>query len=229
LGNHDFDKNGGGPLLANFVLPSNGPEGVTAERFYWFDFGDARFVCIDSNLPFSDMRDQVVPWLDRVLVKAGDSWKIVFYHHPVYTNGKYSSSGKLRQLIVPLFDKHHVHLALNGHNHMYERSRALRAGRVVAPENGTVYVNTGAGGNPLYRIAGPMPDYLAIQDDSQHSFTVVDVTPEEMSVQQIGLDGEVMDRFAIPRGVAAAMPDEEIAADDMMREDARTHGVGTSP
>ena len=49
LGNHDVKTDDGAPWLRAFVLPENGPDGVDPERFYWFDYGDARFVALDTT------------------------------------------------------------------------------------------------------------------------------------------------------------------------------------
>jgi predicted phosphodiesterase len=199
VGNHDYNDYGGNPLFDNFILPRNGPEGTQPERHYYFDIGDVRFVCLDINETFENLRDHVVPWLDRILAEAGDRWKVAFYHYPVYTNGHYPQSGKMHTLIVPMFDRHHVALGFNGHNHMYERSKPMRYERIAEPGEGTVYITTAAGGNPLYDIDEPKPDFLAVQDNSQHSFTIVDVSPERLDIQQIGIDGSIMDEFSIER------------------------------
>ncbi len=199
VGNHDYNDFAGGPLYDTFVLPENGPEASLPERHYWFDYGGVRFVCIDTNDTFDHLRDRVVPWLDRVLADAGDRWKVAFYHFPVYPNGKYPPSGKMHTLILPVFDRHHLTVGFNGHNHMYERSQPMRGERIVAPEEGTIYITTAAGGNPLYKIGKPVPDYIAVQNNRMHSFTVVDVTPETMSLRQIGIDGSTIDAFTIER------------------------------
>jgi hypothetical protein len=201
VGNHDYDGRDSSSLFDTFVLPENGPEASIPERHYWFDYAGVRFVCIDTNDTFDNLRDHVVPWLDGVLADAGDRWKVAFYHHPVYPNGKYPPSGKMHTLIVPMFDRHHLTIGFNGHNHMYGRSHPMRHERVVSPEQGTIYVTTAAGGNPLYKIGHPVPEYIAIQDNSKHSFTVIEVTREQMHIRQIAIDESIMDEFSIVRSV----------------------------
>jgi hypothetical protein len=203
LGNHDYDDYQGDPMIAEFVLPDNGPDGLVPERNYWFDFGDVRFVCINSSETFQVMRDKIGPWLDGVLADAGDRWKIAYYHHPVYTNGKYTPSGKLRQVVLPLFDRYNVALAFNGHNQMYEASHPIAGGKVVGPGEGTVYVTTGTGGADLYSIHGPKPETLRIQNDQQHGFTVLDITPQEITVRQMGEQNQLLDEFVVPRPAAS--------------------------
>lgn len=199
IGNHDWDEWKGEPLFEHFVLPRNGPAGSIPERHYWFDFGDVRFICIDSNDNFENISKQVAPWVNSVLKDAGARWTIPFFHHPVYTNGKYPGAGKLLEMLVPLFDRHHVALALVGHNHMYECSHPIRDNRVVGPGEGTIYVTSGAGGGELYDIRDTPSPYLRIQNNKVHSFTVIDVTPTRLIVQQIDENDGVIDKFEITR------------------------------
>jgi len=213
LGNHEVKTENGRPTLEAFLLPDNGPRNQEPERFYWFDFGDVRFVAIDSNHDYPLFRDVVAPWLDAVLATAGDRWKVAFWHEPVYTNGRYTPAEKLLRTIVPVIDKHRVELVLNGHNHMYERTHPIRGGQVVGQSRGTVYVVTGAGGNNLYEAQHPPPPYLAHFCDRQHSFTVVDVTSNVMAVRQIGADRRVLDEFQITRAMPEA-PGQQINTAD---------------
>jgi 3',5'-cyclic AMP phosphodiesterase CpdA len=206
LGNHDWDETLGSTLCDNFVLPANGPDGMTPEQNYWFDIGDVRFVAVNSNVEFEVLRDKVAPWMDTVLREAGDRWKVAFFHHPAYTNSKHSPSGKLQQTLIPLFDRYRVNLALQGHNHLYERSQPIRGGNVVAAGDGTVYVTTGAGGAELYDARKEPSSYIVKQDDKQWSFTVVDVTPQTMSLQQIGSAGQMIDQVEIPRPAPTTAP-----------------------
>ena len=66
----------------------------------------------------------------------------------------------MRAAVAPLFDEFSVDLALQGHNHQYERTNPIRRGRstvqapdgaTVRPEtDGTTYVCVGSGGRPRY-------------------------------------------------------------------------------
>ncbi len=214
-GNHDYDDTLGAPMWAAFVLPRNGPTGSVPEEHYWFDFGDVRFVGINSNRSYETLRDVVAPWLEKVLADAGNRWKVVFFHHPAYAHGKYPPSGKIRTLLVPIFDRYQVDLVLNGHDHMYQRTYPLRQEQVVTRDsahvsagNGTVYVVTAAGGSDLYAISTEPVDWMYKQDNTQRSFTIVDVTGNELKVRQIGMDDRMIDEFSIERPATAAPPSE---------------------
>ncbi len=210
-GNHDADYDEGRPYYRTFILPENGPPGAAPEQHYWFDFAGMRIISLDSNQPYEHLRDVVVPWLDRVLAEAPGPWKIMLFHHPPYTNGKYAPSGKCRDLLVPLFDRHRVGLVLNGHNHMYERTHPMRGGQVVPDGEGTTYIVSGAGGGELYEIGPANPPWMCRQMAGRFSFTVIDVHPDRMELQQIGSRGEVLDtaRISCPLRPAGPAPAPE--------------------
>ena len=50
------------------------------------------------------------------------SWKFVIFHHPVYPSHPWRDTPALREHWVPIFDKHHVDLVLQGHDHAYLRT-----------------------------------------------------------------------------------------------------------
>ncbi len=199
LGNHDARTERGRPMLDTFALPRNGPAGIEPEREYWFDFGDVRFVALDSNETLPNLQDKIAPWLDQVLADAADRWKIVFFHEPIFTHSKHDTAEKLRLAIAPVLDRRHADLVICGHNHLYERTYPIRDGRLAADGDGTIYITSGAGGAGLYKKKPNPPDYIAFADDTQHSFTVVDVTPTMLSLRQIGEDRGVLDESFITR------------------------------
>lgn len=91
---------------------------------------------------------------------------MVFFHHCAFsTTNAHASEGGVRDAWVPLFDKHQVDLVVNGHNHVYERTDALRGGRVArrvpigesvsAVRDGVVYVTAGGAGKGLYDFPAP--------------------------------------------------------------------------
>jgi acid phosphatase len=114
LGNHDVATDRGQPLLDVFVCPRNGPVGVEPERNYWFDWGDARFVALDSNLTeiggavtVGQLNDVVAPWVRQVLSDCDATWKFVFYHHPFYTGSQHGAEGAayLKAAFVDVFEE----------------------------------------------------------------------------------------------------------------------------
>jgi hypothetical protein len=216
LGNHDCVTDLGRPLLEAFVLPVNGPTGIELERNYWFDFGDARFVGLDSNkmsekhsgvLTLEQMKTVVAPWLRGVLMDCDAKWKFVYFHHPFYTGSEHPAEGAayLKEAYVSVFEECGVDMAFAGHNHLYERTAPIKGDQIVAEGAGVVYVTTGAGGAARYAMNEPPPEYMVAYNDEFLSFTQVDVLADRLELAQIDDQGRVLDEYTIQKmpGTAA--------------------------
>lgn len=199
LGNHDWEDTQGHAFCRVFVLPQNGPPNVAPGRNYWFEFGDVLVVCIDSSQPPGSLENDVRPWLETVLAASRRRWKILCCHHPLYTSVVREQSGKLRQTILSVIDRHRVDLVLSGHTHVYERSRPLRHGRIAADGDGTVYLVTASAGAHLRRVNGPVEPTAAVCNDREYGFTVVDVSDRSLHLRQIGRGDVLLDECTIAK------------------------------
>jgi acid phosphatase type 7 len=162
-GNHENDA---ARFYANFAIPG---DGAYAEQYASFNVGSAHFIMIDdqplSASVTSDASVTLLKWLEDDLVRAdADRAKhpfvVALNHRGLFTTSLHANDGDIHQVrgaLAPIFDKHHVDIVLNGHDHEYERSKPLRAGSdpTGAPvlqqttAQGTVYiVNAGAGADP---------------------------------------------------------------------------------
>ncbi|NED82794.1 phosphoesterase, partial [Streptomyces sp. SID11233] len=109
-------------------------------------------------------------WLERKLKELRAhrdvDFVVVFFHHCAFsTTNAHASDGGVRDAWVPLFDKYRVDLVVNGHNHVYERTDALRGGQVArtvpigesvsSTRDGIVYVTAGGAGKALYDFPAP--------------------------------------------------------------------------
>lgn len=213
LGNHDIVTANGAPLLETFVLPENGPEGVEPERCYWFDYCNARFVALDTNLEPEVIRTQVAPWLADVLADAKTTWKFVYFHHAVFTNASHAPNAAVLDHLVPVFEAGGVDVTFAGHNHLYERTHAIREGKTVAPGEGVVYITTGAGGMSLYNENEETPaPWIATYYDDKYSFTLIDIDGPRLSLRQINDDNDIIDEWVYDKSaVPASAPAAETA------------------
>src|SRR5664280_1869131 len=95
---------------------------------------NVRFFAFDSTYP----EPEEIQWIDKELAASSSDWKIVFFHHPLYSSGnRHGSDLRLREALEPLFLKYNVSVVLNGHDHFYER---------VKPQKGIAYFVVGSGG-----------------------------------------------------------------------------------
>ncbi|MBN2561162.1 MAG: metallophosphoesterase [Phycisphaerae bacterium] len=212
VGNHDCATDFGRPLLNIFVLPRNGPDNIEPERNFWFDFGDARFVGLDSNkiagkqsgvLTPEQMKTIVAPWLREVLTDCDARWKFAYFHHPFYTGcTTHTPDGAayVKEAYVSVFEECGVDIVFSGHNHLYERSAPILHDAIVDVERGgVVYVTTGAGGAGRYPMSDTPPDYNVVYNDKCLSFTQVDLTADRLELRQIGDNGQTIDEYVIEK------------------------------
>ncbi|WP_030617001.1 purple acid phosphatase family protein [Streptomyces fulvoviolaceus] len=174
-GNHDmeawYSPDGYGGQLARWSLPDSGFDPRSAPGVYSFTYGNVGVVALDANdvsyeipanLGYTDGRQTA--WLDRRLgelrASADVDFIVVFFHHCTYSTSSHASDGGVRAEWLPLFTRHEVDLVINGHNHVYERTDAIRNGEVGRSvpigsstdptRDGIVYVTAGGGGKDLY-------------------------------------------------------------------------------
>ncbi len=198
IGNHECQ--GGHPTLylKNFTLPTNGPTAVEKERAYAFEYSNALFVILDSNLAAHTQTN----WLDQVLGGTKATWKFVTYHHPAFSSGVNRNNKGVRDLWTPIFDKHHVDLALQGHDHAYLRTYPMKGQQKVATAaDGTVYVVSVSG--VKFYDQGSFP-YTQVGFTNVATFQVLDiqVSGDRMVYRAYDTDQKIRDEFVIEKKAA---------------------------
>ena len=142
-GNHEYLKGVRKELdprwTAVFPNPDNGPKRFQGRSFY-IDFPAFRLIVIDTDglTLFSDYT-QVQTWLAAALREAGERWRVVMMHHPVYSAGK----GRDNPLIWLTFrgTLREADVVFCGHDHNYMRRGT---GRDSKGRHEPVYVLTNA-------------------------------------------------------------------------------------
>jgi Icc-related predicted phosphoesterase len=177
LGNHDIDNEENGKEQIDYA-------GYNMQgRYYNFTQNPVDFFALDTNhnAPWK----AELEWLDRKLSTSKARWKVVFGHHPLYSSGRHGTSQELIDRLSPLFAKHSVRLYICGHDHSYERTKAI---------DGTTYVVCGGGGAGLYGVdRSSWTEY----SESRHCFATFDVYEDRLDIRGIGTDGRVFDRGTI--------------------------------
>jgi 3',5'-cyclic AMP phosphodiesterase CpdA len=184
LGNHDVREGNGAAFLKNFHPPL-GSSGST-KRYYSFDWGDAHFVALDSELYYGDeggSAEQQKTFLERDLAATDKRLKIAFLHRSPYGSSRHGGDDRVRQDLESIFARHEVDLVFAGHDHVYERT---------IPIKGATYVVSGGGGRRLYPAG---KGRLTACSRSAHHAVLVRVAAERFSLEAVGPDGTVFDRF----------------------------------
>ena len=132
-GNHEYMTGSAAPYLAGVVTPECGVPAVDLGRYYSFDWGNAHFVSVDSNLLATSSAAAMLAWLDADLAATDRYWRIVFLHHTPYPTGFHVGDpicAAVEQLVNPIVERHGVQLLLAGHEHGYERTYPLAGGQL---------------------------------------------------------------------------------------------------
>jgi hypothetical protein len=191
LGNHDVETNAGQPWRDAFYTPANNASGT--ENYYSFDYGNAHVVVLDSNDTTAPGTPQYV-FLNADLAATTATWKFVFFHYPVYSSGRRGSFTLIRDDLAPLLDAHEVDLVFAAHDHDYERTKPLRGGQVVSPDEGRVYIVTGGGGAGLVPVG--ISRFTAYSESAYH-FLRFSVDGPSLRGEMIRDDGAIRDTFSL--------------------------------
>ena len=194
LGNHDVKTAVGAPWLDAFWTPANNAAG--SEKYYSFDVGNTHVAVLDSNSRTSPGSAQYT-FLDADLAASGARWKVVAFHHTIYSSGSHGSNATIQANLVPLFDARAVDVVFMGHDHDYERTLPLRGGQVVPAGQGTVYVTTGGGGRELTAVG--TSSFTAHAEAGFH-FTRASVDGDLLLLQMIRVDGSIGDWTTLVKG-----------------------------
>ena len=149
-GNHDNmdrtnTKNSNQFFRNTNAVPLNGYEGEEGVC-YFFRYGDVLFVVLNSESMRSDEGlEKARQWVKQVVADNPATWVIVMEHYQWF----FGESGRDSQYPrwCDTFDELGVDIALGANNHRYASTHPLRGGKVVAPDEGTVYVQTPSSDN----------------------------------------------------------------------------------
>ncbi len=207
---------------------------------YSYDYGDAHFLCLDSNVYIDPNEPALQKWIADDLGGTDALWKFVVFHHPGFDAGDNHYNEQHMRALAPLLEAHGVDFCLNGHEHVYQRSRPLRFapadaalaspvhgpnrmvpgdftvdrvfdGRTKTRPDGILYIITGAGGQQLYNHGyDEAPEkWLHAEDNnveyvarfvcSQHSLTIFDIDGKNLTMRQIGENGQELDAIRVTK------------------------------
>ncbi len=139
LGNHDKSPN------RNFTYHFNTDHtafdremSTTPGSVYSFVYGNALFLALSFEDYSKDgYLEALAKWMRSEVEKHPEvKWKIAFYHRTIYTGSQSHQDDNdgiiVRNRFAPLFDSLGIHLALQGHDHIYEVIGPVKNKRVVA-------------------------------------------------------------------------------------------------
>ena len=181
LGNHDAREQ-------RFYKPFN----MDGKLYYTFSpKPEIRFFALESTYPVPEQ----IRWLEKELKASGSNWKIVFFHHPLYSSGdRHGSDLRLREVLEPLFLANNISVVLTGHDHFYER---------VKPQNGITYFVVGSGGKLRSGNIDRSTGITAKGFDTDLAFMAAEIAGDEMYFNTVSRTGQTIDSGVLTRRMAA--------------------------
>lgn len=207
LGNHD--AKGTSTFLNNFESPVVSNQSL----YYAVTYANAIFITLNSEDPSNTAQYN---WLKSTLQAAkadpNIQWKIISFHRPFYTVG--SHAGEMNNQFSTwwkAFDDYGVDLILNGHDHMYERTKPINrnvstTGPVTkygsGPNEGRCEIVCGGAGAPFY--SGTANAFVEKLVTNKNHFCKLNVRPlpnggSEMCDSTFDSDGKLIDNFCITK------------------------------
>jgi len=185
-GNHDGEH---ALSYAYSTLPGN-------EAWFAFDYGNSRFIFLDSEASTSTAIDQF-NWLKTELSRPETqqaAFRVAVFHKPPYVNlwngGGYTGEAFVQNDWVPLFTQFNVDLVIGGHMHAYQRGVS----------NGVMYVVSGGGGGAIdTEVVASWPSVQV--EHEQHHFDIMRVNGGTLSWETYNTSNQLLDLFTLPSRV----------------------------
>jgi hypothetical protein len=189
LGNHDD------PKQVNYRLFN-----MSGHRYYSFAPPEDPLTKLATRVEFfaldsTNLDRTQLAWLDERLGASRATWKICFFHHPVYTSGRYRGSARsYRSRLEPLFVRHGVDAGFSGHEHIYQR---------LAVRGGVQYFVSGGAGS-LRPGDGVQVPYVARTFAGDYHFMLIEIDGRELHFQAISRSGQTIDAGVLYKDEDAA-------------------------
>ncbi len=179
LGNHDWGL--GDSPAAEVLYTQRSPSWRMPATYYTFTAGPAQFFALDTN----EISAAQLLWLEDELKKSQARWKIVYGHHPGYSEGQHRDNPRIiKELLPVLRDRADIYLA--GHDHDMQH---------LKPEGKLHFFVTGSGGQ--LRPITPGPRSLFAK--SARGFAVLEADANQVRVKFIDTNVNQLYEYTLRR------------------------------
>jgi hypothetical protein len=193
---------------SQFNVFQNGPDGLKGQT-YSYNYGNAHFVVLDSqeteesvSAKGPDILKPQEEWLEKDLAENKDAkWKFVFFHKTPYYNKSVRANVDVSKAFTPIFDKYHVDVVFNGHDHGVSRTYPMNNGEMVQnPSEGTVYYVTGRSGNKYYNdLTSKVWDAFFYDPQDEPCYETVEINKGALTITAHKQDGTLIDKYVIDK------------------------------
>ena len=222
VNNFNIDYQGSVYDLGDEDLDWGGYQYTDTGVYYQFDYNNAHFVVLNTNDLESDgsLSEEQLKYLTASMNGSDADWKIVAFHHSVYSNGEHyadSDISGLRKQLQALMPELQVDLVLSGHDHVYFRTEPLNNNKVdnrcehdVIYDNGiaiveayinpdgTIYSVNGTAGVKSYQGVGAdktnayFPDAAKTYSSENPIFSAITIDDNKLIFRSYSVNGELV-------------------------------------
>jgi Bacterial Ig-like domain (group 3)./Calcineurin-like phosphoesterase. len=171
VGNHDGAVN----YKYHYNQPNESTQyGTTvAGGDYYYTYGETLFMVLNSNSSNSASHEAFMQ--DAIAANPDARWKIVTFHHSIYSAASHATDTEilnLRKVLFPVFDRLDIDLVFMGHDHSYVKTYQMEGDQAIpgqSMDNG-VFVNpkgimyltaNSASGSKYYDLKTTLNDYYS--------------------------------------------------------------------
>lgn len=199
-GNHDNAIN----YPYHFNNPNESTQyGVTnAGGDYYYTYGDTLFIGLNSNNTSGSSHAAFIQ--EAVEANPDAEWKIVTFHHAIYSSASHSAETSIverRGALFPVFDEFGIDMVLMGHDHSYTRTYQMLGdqpilnqpmdenGAAINP-TGTLYITANSASGSKYYSLKPIPEeYAAVRQQLRvPTFSHISVTEDSLTISTYRTD-----------------------------------------
>ncbi|MFZ4120706.1 MAG: metallophosphoesterase [Caulobacterales bacterium] len=174
---------------------------------------DLHIFVLDTQGP--DLEAQAA-WLNTRLQASDARWRVVSFHHPVFSSGRDRDDVRRREILLPVLRANNVDLVLQGHDHTYARGALAPQTPQRTAEVGTeggigpMFVNSVSGAKMYnwrenrwddYADEGVTLDRLA---ENTQFYQVIDIDGPRLTYRAFTADGQLYDAFMMEKDAAGA-------------------------
>lgn len=229
IGNHDSSSNS---YNQHFNLPNESADlgDSTAGTDYWYVYNNTLFMDINSN---NTSTAEHKAFMEDAIAKNKDvRWKVVVFHHSVYSTASHTTDGDIiqrRNELPPVFDELGIDVVLMGHDHVYTRTHVMKGQEVVTDTtnlksvtdpDGIVYLTANsASGSKYYDIKTNMDFPFAAKMDQSKKRTIsnVEVSDNEFKMSTYLYNDsswELLDEFSVKKSPQVNSEDVVVSSDE---------------
>jgi predicted MPP superfamily phosphohydrolase len=217
LGEHDVSR--GNNAYQSYLKHFN-----LTKPYYSFDYDNVHFLVMatakNKIIPYNYSSEQY-QFVNTDLAKASKNknidWIAVFSFRTFYSsNTTHPGLDELQDAYHPLFDKYHVDLVFQAHNHNYQRTYPLsyNSTKQYTPiitdrnaehyrniERGQLFLTAGTGGAEFYNFTGQSP--YVVKQFLRHGFLDVESTDNgsKLHISFYDNNGVIYDQISVSRSL----------------------------